>query len=53
MENKGRAKSVGEAGGWLVIVNKSLAQSELHHLLSTHKFRLRGELYDKIYLCEI
>ena len=32
-----------ERGGWLVILNKSLAESELHHLLSSQNYRLRGE----------
>ena len=38
-----RQTGSSEAGGWLVILNKSLADSELHRLLSTHKYRLRGE----------
>jgi hypothetical protein len=38
-----RQTGSSEAGGWLVILNKSLADSELHRLLSTDKYRLRGE----------
>lgn len=38
-----RQTGSSEAEGWLVILNKSLADSELHRLLSTHKYRLRGE----------
>ena len=38
-----RQTGSSETGGWLVILNKSLADSELHRLLSTHNYRLRGE----------
>lgn len=38
-----RQTGSSDAGGWLVILNKSLADSELHRLFSTHKYRLRGE----------
>ena len=31
-----------------MILNKSLAESELHHLLSTHKYRLRGKLLHEV-----
>lgn len=47
-------EGVGESGGWLVILNKSLAESELHHLLSSQKYRVRGEsqcVLNKINLC--
>ena len=38
-----QSEGVGGSGGWLVILNKSLAESELHHLLSSQKYRVRGE----------
>ena len=48
-----RQTGTSEAGGWLVILNKSLADSELHRLLSTHKYRLRGEslLTGRVHVC--